>query len=393
MQPSLPIARRVEDIEPFHVMDLLARARALEATGRSIVHMEIGEPDFPTPDPITLAGIRALAERRTHYTAATGLPALREAIARDYASREGVDVSPEHIVITPGASGALHLVLAASIDPGDEVLITDPGYPCNRHFVRLLEGRAVGVPVDADTAWRPTAQCLASYWTPKTRAVLVASPANPTGAMIPPAEIEALVGLVERENGVLVVDEIYRGLVYQKAPPTAAGRSDRVFVVNSFSKYFGMTGWRLGWIVAPSRYVRVLDKLAQNLFLAAPTPAQHAALAAFTPETMEVLEARREIYRQRRDFLVPALRDLGFGIAGVPEGAFYVYADCSRFTDDSEPFCHRLLEDAGVAVTPGIDFGAHRARTHVRFAYTTSISQLEEGVERLQCYLQGLRGC
>ena len=383
-----PMASRVADIEPFHVMDLFARARALEAQGRRIIHMEIGEPDFPTPDPVLLAGIRALAERRTHYTPATGLPALREAIASHYRDVEGAAVDPECIVVTPGASGALQLVLGVLFDPGDAVLLADPGYPCNRHLVRMLEGRAVAVPVEANTAWQLTPGRLAEHWGQRTRAALVASPGNPTGTLIPAADLAAMAALAGERGGALIVDEIYRGLVYETPPPTAAALGDNVFVVNSFSKYFGMTGWRLGWIVTPRTHLPAIDRLAQNLFLAAPTPAQHAALAAFAPETREILERRREIYHKRRDFLVAALRELGFGVAHVPQGAFYVYADCSAFTDDSEHFCKVLLERAGVAVTPGIDFGTHRSRTHVRFAYTTSMDALQEGVRRLARHLR-----
>ena len=387
MSSSLPLSRRAAEIEPFRVMDLLARARTLEAQGRSIVHMEIGEPDFPTPDPVILAGVKALAERRTHYTPALGLGELREAIARDYQRREGVLVDPEQIAVTPGASGALQLVLATLLDPGDEVLTADPGYPCNRHFVRVLDGRPRGIPVDAETAWQITEAHLAAHWSSATRAVLVASPGNPTGTLISAAELQALSRYTAERGAALIVDEIYRGLVYEQAPPSAAGLADHVFVLNSFSKYFGMTGWRLGWVVAPASHVRALDKLAQNLFLAAPTPAQHAALAAFSAETLAILETRRETFRQRRDFLVRALRELGFGVPVVPQGAFYVYADCSRYTDDSERFCRELLETAGVAVTPGVDFGEHRARTHVRFAYTTDMARLEEGVTRLAQFL------
>ena len=382
-------ARRMAHIQPFHVMALLARARELEAQGRSIVHMEIGEPDFPTPEPILAAGQRALAAGHTHYTPALGLPALRQAISDFYQERHGVRVDPGRIVVTPGASGALHLVLALLVDRDQQVLLTDPGYPCNRNFVRLVEGEPVGVPVDAATDYQLTAAMAEAHWTERTRALLVASPANPTGTLLSQVELAGLQQLARRHDARLIVDEIYHGLTYDGDAPTALAVSDELFVINSFSKYFGMTGWRLGWIVAPPDQVEGLDRLAQNLFLAAPTLSQHAALAAFLPETRVILEQRRAAFQARRDYLLPALRELGFIIPVTPQGAFYLYADCSRFTDDSFEFSQRLLEEAGVAITPGIDFGAHRARQHVRFAYTTDIPQLREGVERIRRFVAG----
>ncbi|WP_026185985.1 pyridoxal phosphate-dependent aminotransferase [Thioalkalivibrio thiocyanodenitrificans] len=383
-KPRVHIARRMADIEPFHVMDLLARARRLEAAGRRIVHLEIGEPGFPTPEPIMEAGRKALADGHTHYTPAVGLPALREAIAGFYRDRHGVDVSPERIIITPGASGALLLVMAVLLDPGDQVLMADPGYPCNRHFVRTFEGQAVAVPVGPDTAYQLTAEHLESRWGNRSVAAMVASPANPTGTLVPVETMKRMLDFTAARSGRLIVDEIYHGLVYDDEAVTALAYSRDVFVINSFSKYFGMTGWRLGWIVAPEDYVRAIDKLAQNLFLAAPTPAQHAALAAFRPETLEILDARREAFRERRDFLLPALRELGFGIPVTPEGAFYIYADSSAFDADSQRLAERLLEEAGVAITPGLDFGHYRPEAHVRFAYTREIGELQEGVERLR---------
>jgi aspartate/methionine/tyrosine aminotransferase len=382
--PTAHIARRMADIEPFHVMDLLARARRLEAAGRSIVHLEIGEPDFPTPEPIMEAGRKALADGHTHYTPAVGLPALREALAGFYRDRHGVDVSPERIIITPGASGALLLVMAVLLDPGDQVLMADPGYPCNRHFVRTFEGEAVSVPVGPESAYQLTAEHLESRWANRSVAAMVASPANPTGTLVPVETMKRMLNFTAGRGGRLIVDEIYHGLVYDEEAVTALTHSQDVFVINSFSKYFGMTGWRLGWIVAPEDYVRAIDKLAQNLFLAAPTPAQHAALAAFRPETLEILDARREAFRERRDFLLPALRELDFDIPVTPEGAFYIYADSTAFESDSQRLAERLLEEAGVAITPGLDFGHYRPEAHVRFAYTREIAELEAGVERLR---------
>ncbi|HHJ14882.1 MAG TPA: pyridoxal phosphate-dependent aminotransferase [Gammaproteobacteria bacterium] len=381
-------ARRISAIQPFHVMALLARARELEAQGRDIVHMEIGEPDFPTPAPVVEAGIRALRAGHTHYTPATGLAALREAIARDYHERDGLDIDPERILVTPGASGALQLLLALLADPGSEVLMSDPGYPCNANFAHLFDARPRRIPVGPDTAFQLDAAHIEANWGPRSCCALVVSPSNPTGTLLAPAAMARLWEAVQGRGGALVVDEIYRGLCYGERPPSALGLGgDQLFVLNSFSKYQGMTGWRLGWLVAPAEHMAALDALAQNLFLAAPTVAQHAALAGFEAGTREILEQRREAFRARRDLLVPALRELGFGVPVTPGGAFYVYADCSRFTDDSFSFCRELLEQAGVAVTPGIDFGEYQAAAHLRFAYTTEPARLHEGLARIAGFL------
>ncbi|MBL1278086.1 MAG: pyridoxal phosphate-dependent aminotransferase [Ectothiorhodospiraceae bacterium] len=383
------IANRMSDIVPFHVMDVLAKARALEAAGRDIVHMEIGEPDFATPAPVREAAKRATDEGKTHYTPAVGLPALREAISAYYQSDYGVSVAPERIIVTPGASGALLLAMGVLVNPGDQVLMADPGYPCNRHFVRLMEGEAVGIPVGADTAYQLTAEQLVGHWTDKTVATLLATPSNPTGTLVSPSSMHSMLDVVTSHGGRLIVDEIYHGLTYGCQAETALSLSDELFVINSFSKYFSMTGWRLGWLVAPETYVRDVDKLAQNVFLAAPTLSQYAALAAFSPESREIMHGYRDAFEQRRNFLLPALRELGFDISVEPTGAFYLYADCSRFTDDSYTFALDVLEKAGVAITPGKDFGAHQPEHYVRFAYTTSLARLEEGVERLARYLKG----
>ena len=373
----------MQHIEPFHVMELLARAKALEARGRSIVHMEIGEPDFPTPRPVCEAGIAALERGDLFYTPALGLPELREAIAGFYHTRYGVTVAPERIVITSGSSGALLLAIAVLVGAGEQVLLADPGYPANRHFVRMMEGEPVGVPVGPDSHYQLNRALLERYWDQRTVAALIATPSNPTGTIIGMDVLADMATFVNGRGGALMVDEIYHGLVYEGAVQTALTLPGNVFVINSFSKYFNMTGWRLGWMVAPEAYLPALDRLSQNVYLSAPTPAQHAALAAFTPETLAVLDERRDAFKARRDFLVPALRDLGFGIPHTPEGAFYVYADCSAFTTDSYRFALDLLEQAGVAITPGLDFGAHQPERHVRFAYTREIDVLAEGVERL----------
>ncbi|NMG77075.1 pyridoxal phosphate-dependent aminotransferase [Aromatoleum diolicum] len=381
MTPHL--ARRTADIQPFHVMELLRRARELEAQGRDIIHMEVGEPDFPTPQPMIDAATRFLTSGDVHYTAALGLPQLREAIARFYHDRFGADVAPERIIVTPGASGALMLALAATTDPGDEWLLPDPGYPSNRHIVRSFEGVARALPVNADTRFQPTPAQVGGAWTPRTRGLIVATPSNPTGTLLDAAELAALRAAVLARGGTLIVDEIYQGLTYGVDSSTVLRSMDDVFVVNSFSKYFGMTGWRLGWLVAPSAYVREIEKLAQHFFISPSTPAQHAALAAFAPSTIDILEARRNEFATRRDTLLPALRQQGFIVAAEPQGAFYIYADISQLAADSEQFAQRLIEEVGVAATPGLDFGDNQPRRHLRIAYTNRQERLLEAVERL----------
>ncbi len=381
-------SRRLRDIEPFHVMELLRRARELEAAGRDIIHMEVGEPDFPTPQPILDAAQHFIRSGDVHYSSGLGLPALREAIAHYYQQRFGVDIGPERIIVTAGASAALLLALAATTDPGDEWLLPDPGYPSNRHLVRTFEGRAVALPVDAASHYQPTPVQIDAMWTAHTRGLMVATPSNPTGTLLSVDEIAALHARTRAHRGILIVDEIYQGLSYGIEASTALAHpamsaADDLFVVNSFSKYFGMTGWRLGWLVAPAAMVSEMEKLAQHFYIAPSTPAQHAALAAFESGTREILEARRAEFGQRRDVLLPALRELGFGIACEPQGAFYVYADVSHFGLDAESLARRLIEEAGIAATPGLDFGNHHPERHLRIAYTTRSARLLEAAERI----------
>ncbi|MFF7710491.1 pyridoxal phosphate-dependent aminotransferase [Pseudomonas sp. NPDC007930] len=387
-----PYSARSRAIEPFHVMALLARANELQAAGHDVIHLEIGEPDFTTAAPIVSAGQAALAAGHTRYTAARGLPALREAIAGFYASRYGVALDPQRILVTPGGSGALLLASSLLVDVGQHWLLADPGYPCNRHFLRLVEGGAKLVPVGPAERYQLTAEAVAQQWDASTAGALVASPANPTGTLLSLAELEGLSQACKGKGGHLVVDEIYHGLTYGVDADTVLKVDDGAFVLNSFSKYFGMTGWRLGWLVAPPEAVPELEKLAQNLYISASSVAQHAALACFEPATLAIFEERRHAFEQRRNFLLPALRELGFGIAVEPEGAFYLYADISAFGGDAFAFCQYFLEQQHVAFTPGLDFGSHLASQHVRFAYTQSLPRLEQAVERIAKGLQGWQG-
>ena len=382
---------RSRDIEPFHVMALLARANELQAAGHDLIHLEIGEPDFTTAAPIIAAGQAALAAGHTRYTAARGLPQLREAVADFYAARYQLDIDPRRILITPGGSGALLLASSLLVDPGKHWLMADPGYPCNRHFLRLIEASAQLVPVGVEERYQLNPDLIKQYWNSQSVGALVASPANPTGTLLSHAELTALSGALKPRSGHLVVDEIYHGLTYGCDATSVLEVDDEAFVLNSFSKYFGMTGWRLGWLVAPPDAVGELEKLAQNLYISAPSMAQHAALACFEPATLEILEQRRQAFAERRDYLLQALRALGFRIAVEPQGAFYLYADISAFGGDAQAFCRHFLETEYVAFTPGLDFGQHLAAQHVRFAYTQSLERLQQAVERIARGLKSWR--
>src|SRR5581483_146265 len=388
-----PLARRTATITPFRVVDVMEAAWAAERAGRSIVHLEVGEPDFGTPAPVVEAATKAIADGRVRYTSSLGIPELREAISGYYAERFGVEVPARRIVVTPGASGALLLALAATVDRDQEVLLADPGYPCNRNLSRMCEAAPVGIPVGAETGYQLTAALVAQRWSGATRAVLLASPSNPTGTLVAPAELAAIAAEAERRGGLSFVDEIYGELVYDRSPATvlaAPGLDDRspVFVINSFSKTFGMTGWRLGWMVCPDWALPAVEALAQNAFIAPPAPAQYGGLAAFTPGVWAIVEERRQAFEARRDVLVDGLRTAGFGVPVMPQGAFYVYARSAGLDPDSLRLARRLLDEAGVAAVPGLDFGDHDAAAHLRFSYTTALDQIAEGVRRLTAWRQ-----
>ncbi|WP_341232075.1 pyridoxal phosphate-dependent aminotransferase [uncultured Methylophaga sp.] len=395
MPKTINVTQRAQEIKPFQVMDILSQGKILQAQGRDIIHLEIGEPDFLTPQPVINAAIASLNKGDTFYTPSLGLMALREKIAGWYHQQYGLEISPRRIVVTPGASGALLLVMGALLEAGKHLLMTDPGYPCNRHFARFVEASAVSVPVGADTAYQLSPQHIENYWNQDTQMALVATPSNPTGTIIDKVGLKALSDAVKAKQGLLVVDEIYHGLNYDGVHlPSILEVDDEAIVINSFSKFFGMTGWRLGWVVVPESLEPVMDRLAQNLFLAAPTNAQHAALVAFDRESLDILEQRREVFEKRRDVLLPALQDIGFSIPVKPQGAFYLYADCSKFLcgnmNNSLDLSRYLLQEAGVAITPGNDFGQHLADKHVRFAYTTDETRLMQAVERIHAALTKL---
>lgn len=371
-------------VNPFRVMTVMARAQQLEAEGRRIVHMEVGEPDFSSAQPIIEAGKRALDAGLTQYTAATGLAQLRQCLAEHYQRRYGVEVSAERILITPGASGGLSLLANLLVRAGEGVLLSDPAYPCVRNFIHMMAAEPQLIPVGLEQNYQPSVAQLDQYCRPNTSGLWLASPSNPTGTILERAQLKAACEWASANEKHLLVDEIYHGLQYVDDLPSVLELDQSAFVVNSFSKYFGMTGWRLGWIVVPQEHVEMATILAQNLYISASSIAQHAALAAFTPQAEAIFEQRRDAFRLRRDYLSKALREIGFRFSDNIQGAFYIYADISSFSDDCESFCRDMLEDHGVALTPGTDFGDFASKSHVRIAFTTDMDSLQLGVERLQ---------
>ena len=403
------ITQRAEKIEPFYVMEVAKAASALAAqfagSSRPMIFLNIGEPDFSAPPLVQEAAARAISQGHTQYTQATGLPALREKISDWYASRFGVDVAPGRIIVTAGASAALHLACLALIDADDEILMPDPSYPCNRHFVGAAEGRSTLIPTTAAERFQLTADKVDAAWGAQTRGVLLASPSNPTGTSMAPDELQRLHSLVHSRGGITLMDEIYLGLSYEErfgqtalAMPGELGRS--IISVNSFSKYFNMTGWRLGWLVVPEALAPVIERMAQNLFICPSTVAQHAALACFEPESLAEYERRRAEFKARRDYFIPELNRLGLTVPVMPDGAFYAYADCSNAvqklglrsgqpdgTGGSWDFAFELMQRAHLAVAPGRDFGQAAPSKYIRFSTASSMTHLQEAVARLEAIL------
>ncbi len=363
----------------------------MQRAGREIRLMCVGEPDFPTPERVVDAAVAALRRGETHYTEPSGIPELRRAISDHYSARYGVDVPAERILVTVGASGALALAFGALANPGDEFLMADPGYPSNRALLTFCGAHARQIPVGPAERFQLTAELVDRWWTPQTKGVMAASPANPTGTTIPDDELRAIHEVVRARGGTLIVDEIYHGLTYDTTPQTAAAFGEDVFVVNSFSKYYNMTGWRLGWMVIPERYFEAVHRMSQHMFIAPSAPAQWAGVAAMEPASTQIYEVQREELRRRRDFVVPAIERMGLGVACKPDGAFYVYVDCSSRTHDTWSFVRELLAATGVALTPGRDFGSHRANEFVRFAYTAPIPQLEAGLSLIDDFMRTAR--
>jgi aspartate/methionine/tyrosine aminotransferase len=384
---ALQVAQRVHAIEPFRVMEVVKASAELARGGMDVISMSVGEPDFTAPAPVADAAVAAIRSGVTQYTDALGLAELRTAIAAHYADAFGVSVDARRIVVTAGASAGLLLACAALVEEGEEVLMPDPCYPCNRHFVSAFGGKPVLVPTSAEHRYQLVAEDVAQRWTPRTRGVIVASPSNPTGTSMTGPQMQAMLAAVRERGGYAIVDEIYQGLSYDQPPASALNFDSDTITVNSFSKYFNMTGWRLGWLVVPESLVPVFEKLAQNLFICPSAIAQHAALACFRPETIAIYEERRLEFKRRRDYLVPQLRELGFQVPVMPDGAFYVYADCSQVahgaSGDSAAFSMAVLKESGVAIVPGDDFGYAAPARHVRFSYATKLARIEQAVARL----------
>ena len=391
------IAQRAQRIEPFYVMEVAkaasALAREVAHTDRPVIFLNIGEPDFTAPPQVQQAADRCIQQGQTQYTQALGTDALRQAISGWYAQRFGVQVPARRIVVTAGASAALHLACLALIEQGDEVLMPDPSYPCNRHFVSAAEGTAVLVPTTAEERFQLSAAKVEAAWGPKTRGVLLASPSNPTGTSIDPFELRRIHEVVSARGGITLIDEIYLGLSHDEAyGQTALAISDDIISINSFSKYFNMTGWRLGWLVVPEALVGVVERLAQNLFICASTVSQQAALACFEPESLALYEQRRAEFKARRDFFIPALNALGLTVPVMPDGAFYAWADCRAACarlglKDSWDFAHAALHQTHVAITPGRDFGTAETAHFVRFSTANSMAELQAAIERLKAWL------
>ena len=390
----MKFSSRAERIDPFYVMEVAkaaqAMAREVAGTSEPMIFLNIGEPDFTAPPLVQEAAAKAVRDGATQYTNALGLDSLRERISGWYQSRFGVDVPARRIVVTAGASAALHLACLALIERGDEILMPDPSYPCNRHFVSAAEGRAVLVPTTAAERYQLSSDKVQAAWTDKTRGVLLASPSNPTGTSIAPAELRRIHEVVQSRGGVTMIDEIYLGLSYEEEfGHTALAIDENIISINSFSKYFNMTGWRLGWMVVPDAMVPVVERLAQNLFICASTVSQQAALACFEAESIAEYERRRAEFKARRDYFIPALQSLGLSVPVMPDGAFYAWADCTDAAQrlgvqGSWDFALEVMRRAHVAITPGRDFGSFEPERFVRFSTANSMAQLQESVARLR---------
>ncbi len=391
------IAQRAERIEPFYVMEVAKAATALACevahTDRPVIFLNIGEPDFTAPPRVQQAATACIAQGQTQYTPALGIAPLREAISGWYAQRFGLQVPASRIVVTAGASAALQLACLALIDAGDEILLPDPSYPCNRHFVSAAEGTAVLLPTTPEERFQLSAAKVAAAWGPRTRGVLLASPSNPTGTSIAPDELRRIHEVVAARGGITLIDEIYLGLSHDAAfGQSALAISEDIVSINSFSKYFHMTGWRLGWLVVPEALVGVVERLAQNLFICASTVSQQAALACFEADSLALYEQRRAEFKARRDFFIPALNALGLTVPVMPDGAFYAWADCRAVCaklglKDSWDFAHAALHQAHVAITPGRDFGTAQTAHFVRFSTANSMAELRTAIERLKAWL------
>lgn len=377
------LASRTERLSTFHAVELLKKASALSAQGHDIISLGIGEPDFTAPAQVVETLHRAADAGLSAYTLPAGLPALREEIARFYGSFFNAPVDPARVIVTSGASGALLLAAMALINPGDEVLLPDPSYPANQNFILAAGGHPRLIPTTPEDRFQLTAEHVKAHWGPSTRGVLIASPSNPTGASLTREALQDLITEVRARDGFIIMDEIYLGLYYEEAPQSALTLDDDIIVINSFSKYFHMTGWRLGWMIVPEHMFKVTDRLAASLAICAPALSQHAAVTCFEPEVLALYEKRRLSFKQRRDYLLPELERLGLHVPVKPDGAFYIFADTSQHSASSDAFSSRLLDEAGIVVVPGRDFGHAYAESTIRLSYTLGLDRLEEMIARL----------
>jgi aspartate/methionine/tyrosine aminotransferase len=378
------ITRRAKEMKSFIVMDVLERAQEMERRGGRVIHLEVGEPDFDTPEPIKEACLRAIREGETHYTHSLGLVPLREAICEQYAEKYGVEVSPDQVLVTSGTSPAMLLLFSALLEQEDEVILSNPSYPCYPNIISYVGGRPVLVDTAEEEGFQYLPAAIKKQTTPKTKGIIVNSPSNPTGIVMDKKRMEEIASLSQP----VISDEIYHGLVYKGEEHTMLGFTDRCFVLNGFSKLYAMTGWRLGYLIAPQEFIRPMQVMQQNLFISPNSFVQWAGIAALREAHKEVAEMK-EIYNRRREFMLPRLRELGFGVAVEPTGAFYILANARKYSADSYQLAFDILEKAGVGVTPGIDFGSG-AEGFLRFSYANSLENIEEGMERLKKYLEGL---
>jgi len=376
------VSKKAQEIPPFIVMDVLEKAQELERSGEHIIHLEVGEPDFDTPECVNEACYRAICDGKTHYTHSLGLIELREAIAEDYWKEYHVKVSPEQIVVTSGTSPAMLLLFSALLEPGDEVILSNPYYPCYPNIIRFVDGSPVFVKVLEEEGFQYLPEMIEGKMSPKVKGIMINSPSNPTGNVMPASRMREIANF----SPFIISDEIYHGLVYEGEAHTIFEFTDRAFVINGFSKLYAMTGWRLGYVIAPKEFIRPMQKIQQNLFISASSFAQWGALTGLK-EAGEDVQRMRETYDQRRRFLIPKLRELGFGITIEPTGAFYTLANAKRFSNDSYRFAFDILKEARVGVAPGIDFGTN-AEGYIRFSYANSLENIKEGMARLERYLE-----
>ncbi len=378
------IASRAKEMKSFIVMDVLERAQEMERRGQTVIHLEVGEPDFDTPEPIKEACLQAIREGATHYSHSQGLVPLREAICEEYREKYGVKVSPEQVLVTSGTSPAMLLLFSALLEKGDEVILSNPHYPCYPNIISYVEGRPVLVDTEEGEGFQYLPAEIKKRITPRTKGIIINSPSNPTGIVMDKKRMEEIASL----SSPILSDEIYHGLVYKGEEHTMLEFSDRCFVLNGFSKLYAMTGWRLGYLIAPREYIRPMQVMQQNLFISPNSFVQWAGIAALKESRKEV-EEMKEIYNRRREFMLKRLKEIGLGVAVEPTGAFYILANARQYSIDSFRLAFDILEKAGVGVTPGIDFGS-QAEGFLRFSYANSLENIEEGMERLQRYLEGL---